>query len=148
MLFPIRTSLWCYCCYLAFSATNCLDPVANDPFPAEARRSARQTCAYDAETRRRISRAIKGSRTNVIANSELRYLPQISKQTVCFDAAGNLSIAQELGNILRQLGYWYSLNPRDIVKDTSTNNIFLVNTAHTSSVLSLLLQMQKAQSMI
>jgi hypothetical protein len=50
-----------------------------------------------------------------------------------FDSSGNLSIAQELGIFRGDWAASTSYNVRDIVKDTSTNNIFLVNTAHTSS---------------
>ena len=50
-----------------------------------------------------------------------------------FDANGELTVTQELGT---NRGNWSSgtdYSARDIVKDTSTNNIFLVNTAHTST---------------
>ena len=44
-----------------------------------------------------------------------------------------MSIAQELGTFRGNWATSTSYNVRDLVKDTSTNNIFLVNTAHTSS---------------
>ena len=52
---------------------------------------------------------------------------------LAFDTSGELSVAQELGN---NKGNWAASTAyavRDIVKDTSTNNIFMVKTAHTSS---------------
>ncbi|NBT50984.1 MAG: hypothetical protein EBT12_05425, partial [Marivivens sp.] len=50
-----------------------------------------------------------------------------------FDGNGDLSVTQELGSYV---GDWASATTyyaRDIVKDTSTNNIFICNTVHTSS---------------
>ena len=52
---------------------------------------------------------------------------------LAFDSNGEIAVTQELGTFK---GNWASGTDyvgRDIVKDTSTNNIFLVNTAHTSS---------------
>jgi len=81
-----------------------------------------------------LSRAIKGSRTNVIANSEFTVsATDRANKLFSFDSSGNLSIAQELGTFRGNWAASTSYNARDLVKDTSTNNIFLVNTAHTSS---------------
>ena len=56
-----------------------------------------------------------------------------ANKILAFDSNGEISVTQELGSFK---GNWSSGTDyvgRDIVKDTSTNNIFLVNTAHTSS---------------
>ena len=50
-----------------------------------------------------------------------------------FDSSGNLSIAQELGTYRGNWAASTAYAVRDLVKDTSTNNIFIVITAHTSS---------------
>ncbi len=50
-----------------------------------------------------------------------------------FDSSGELSVTQELGTFK---GNWAASTAyviRDLVKDTSTNNIFIVNEAHTAS---------------
>ena len=115
--------------------TQGLDLVANDPFPAESLEEALDKLVFMTQKHEEeLSRAIKGSRTNVIANSEFTVsATDRANKLFSFDAAGNLSIAQELGTFRGDWATGTAYNPRDIVKDTSTNNIFLVNTAHTSS---------------
>jgi len=81
-----------------------------------------------------LSRTIKGSRTNVISNSEFTVsATDRANKLFSFDASGNLSIAQEIGTNRGNWATGTAYNARDLVKDTSTNNIFIVNTAHTSS---------------
>ena len=115
--------------------TQGLDLVANDPFPAESLEEALDKLVFMTQKHEEeLSRAIKGSRTNVIANSEFTVsATDRANKLFSFDSAGNLSIAQELGTFRGNWATGTAYNPRDIVKDTSTNNIFLVNTAHTSS---------------
>ncbi len=115
--------------------TQGLDLVANDPFPAESLEEALDKLVFMSQKHEEeLSRTIKGSRTNVIANSEFTVsATDRANKLFSFDAAGNLSIAQEIGT---NRGNWTTgtaYNARDLVKDTSTNNIFIVNTAHTSS---------------
>ena len=50
-----------------------------------------------------------------------------------FDDNGELVVSQELGTFKGNWSASTSYAARDIVKDTSTNNIFLANTGHTSS---------------
>ncbi len=50
-----------------------------------------------------------------------------------FDSSGNVSIAQELGTYRGNWAASTAYYQRDLVKDTSTNNIFICITAHTSS---------------
>jgi|5_EtaG_2_1085323.scaffolds.fasta_scaffold00407_4 hypothetical protein len=115
--------------------TQGLDLVPNDPFPAQSLEESLDKLTFMAQKHEEeLSRAIKGSRTNVITNSEFTVsATDRANKLFSFDAAGNLSIAQELGTFRGNWAASTAYNPRDIVKDTSTNNIFLVNTAHTSS---------------
>ena len=56
-----------------------------------------------------------------------------ASKLLSFDASGNLVATQEIGT---NKGNWAASTAyvaRDIIKDTGTNNIFLCNTAHTSS---------------
>ena len=115
--------------------TQGLDLVPNDPFPAESLEEALDKLVFMTQKHEEeLSRAIKGSRTNVIANSEFTVsATDRANKLFSFDSSGNLSIAQELGTFRGNWATSTSYNVRDLVKDTSTNNIFLVNTAHTSS---------------
>ena len=115
--------------------TQGLDLVANDPFPAESLEEALDKLVFMTQKHEEeLSRAIKGSRTNVISNSEFTVsATDRANKLFSFDSSGNLSIAQELGTFRGNWAASTSYNVRDLVKDTSTNNIFLVNTAHTSS---------------
>ena len=115
--------------------TQGLDLVANDPFPAESLEEALDKLVFMTQKHEEeLTRAIKGSRTNVITNSEFTVsATDRANKLFSFDSSGNLSIAQELGTFRGDWAASTSYNVRDLVKDTSTNNIFLVNTAHTSS---------------
>ena len=115
--------------------TQGLDLVANDPFPAESLEEALDKLVFMTQKHEEeLSRAIKGSRTNVITNSEFTVsATDRANKLFSFDSSGNLSIAQELGTFRGNWATSTSYNVRDLVKDTVTNNIFLVNTAHTSS---------------
>ena len=115
--------------------TQGLDLVANDPFPAESLEEALDKLVFMTQKHEEeLSRAIKGSRTNVIANSEFTVsATDRANKLFSFDASGNLSIAQEIGTNRGNWATGTAYNARDLVKDTSTNNIFIVNTAHTSS---------------
>ena len=56
-----------------------------------------------------------------------------ASKILAFDANGEISVTQELGTFKGDWSASTSYQGRDIVKDTSTNNIFIANTAHTSS---------------
>ena len=49
------------------------------------------------------------------------------------DGNGEISVTQELGTFVGNWSASTDYHARDIVKDTSTNNIFICNTSHTSS---------------
>ena len=115
--------------------TQGLDLVPNDPFPAQSIEDTLDKIVFMVQkNEEELSRTVKASRTNVINNSEFTVsATDRANKLFSFDAAGNLSITQELGTFRGNWSASTAYNPRDIVKDTSTNNIFLVNTAHTSS---------------
>ena len=112
-----------------------LDLVPNDPFPAGSMEDALDKLAFMVQTPdEEIGRSIKASRTNVISSTEFSTsATDRANKVLAFDGSGNLDISQEIG-IYR--GNWAASTTyavRDLVKDTSTNNIFICLTAHTSS---------------
>ena len=115
--------------------TQAIDYIANDPFPAETHEEGldRATMTIQ-QVQEKVDRSIKISRTNTMNSTEFTVgATARASKVLGFDASGELTVTQELGT---NRGNWSSstaYNARDIVKDTSTNNIFLVNTAHTSS---------------
>jgi len=56
-----------------------------------------------------------------------------ANKVLAFDSAGELAVTQELGTFRGNWSASTAYQVRDLVKDTSTNNIFMANTAHTSS---------------
>ncbi len=115
--------------------TQAIDYIANDPFPAEAHEEGLDRAAMVAQQlSEEADRSIKLSRTNTMNSTEFAVgAADRASKVLGFDANGELTVTQELGT---NRGNWSSgtdYSARDIVKDTSTNNIFLVNTAHTSS---------------
>jgi hypothetical protein len=56
-----------------------------------------------------------------------------ANKILAFDSSGEISVTQELGTFKGNWAASTAYVVRDIVKDTSTNNIFIVNSAHTSS---------------
>tara|TARA_R100000030_G_scaffold20502_3_gene14789 strand:- start:1534 stop:3147 length:1614 start_codon:yes stop_codon:yes gene_type:complete len=115
--------------------TQGLDLVANDPFPAESLEEALDKVVFMTQKHEEeLSRAIKASRTNTLTGSEFTIsATDRANKIFAFDSSGNLSVTQELGTFKGNWAASTSYVVRDIVKDTSTNNIFIANTAHTSS---------------
>ena len=56
-----------------------------------------------------------------------------ANKILAFDSAGEIAVTQELGTYKGNWASSTSYAVRDLVKDTSTNNIFIALTAHTSS---------------
>ena len=112
-----------------------LDLVPNDPFPAGSMEDALDKLTFMVQTHdEEIGRSIKASRTNVIGDSEFTVsATDRANKLFSFDGSGNLSITQELGTYRGNWAASTAYAVRDLVKDTSTNNIFIVITAHTSS---------------
>ena len=112
-----------------------LDLVPNDPFPAGSMEDALDKLTFMVQTHdEEIGRSIKASKTNVIADSEFTVsATDRANKLFSFDSSGNLSIAQELGTYKGNWAASTTYAVRDLVKDTSTNNIFICITAHTPS---------------
>nr|BAR34743.1 tail fiber [uncultured Mediterranean phage uvMED] len=112
-----------------------VDYISNDAFAAETHEAALDKLTLQIqEAQEEIDRSIKLSRTNTITNSEFTVgATARANKMLGFDSSGELSVTQEIGS---NKGNWAASTAyavRDIVKDTSTNNIFMAKTAHTSS---------------
>ena len=111
------------------------DYVANDPFPAESHEDALDRLTFiTQQIQEEVDRSIKASVTNTISTTEFSVdATDRANKFFAFDSAGDLIVSQEIGTFRGDWGASTSYQQRDIVKDTSTNNIFIANTAHTSS---------------
>ena len=106
-----------------------------DPFPAADHEDALDKLTHIAqELQEELDRSIKLSRTNTITSAEFTdNAATRSSQVLSFDSAGELSVTQEIGEFQ---GNWAASTAyvlRDLVKDTSNNNIYICITAHTST---------------
>jgi len=115
--------------------TQATDYVANDPFPAESHESALDKLTIiGQDLQEQIDRSIKLSRTNTMTSTEFAVgSTDRANKILAFDSNGEISVTQELGTFKGNWAASTDYVDRDLVKDTSTNNIFIVNTAHTSS---------------
>ena len=115
--------------------TQAIDYIANDPFPAESHEEGldRATMAIQ-QIQEEVTRSIKLSKTNTMTSTEFTVgAADRANKVLAFDSTGEISVTQELGIYKGNWATATSYVPRDLVKDTSTNNIFIVDTAHTSS---------------
>ena len=115
--------------------TQNIDYLSNDPFPAETHEEGLdKSIIITQELQEQINRSIKLSRTNTINSTEFSIgAADRAGKILGFDANGELVVSQELGSYA---GVWIAATTyaaRDIVKDTSNNNIYLCNTGHTAS---------------
>jgi hypothetical protein len=115
--------------------TQAIDYIANDPFPAESHEEGldRATMAIQ-QLQEEVTRSLKLSKTNTMTSTEFTVGASArANKILAFDANGEISVTQELGT---NRGNWSSgvtFNARDIVKDSSNNNVYLCNTTHTST---------------
>jgi len=111
------------------------DYVENDPFPSASHESALDKLTLQVqEVQEEVDRAIKLSRTNTMTTTEFTVgATDRASKILAFDSSGEISVTQELGTVKGNWGASTTYAIRDIVKDTSTNNIFIALTAHTSS---------------
>ena len=111
------------------------DYVANDPFPAETHEDALDKLQMqNQELQEELDRSIKLSRTNTINSTEFTVdATSRANKILAFDENGEISVTQELGTFVGNWSSATSYNARDLVKDTSTNNVFICRTSHTSS---------------
>jgi hypothetical protein len=110
------------------------DYVANDPFPANSHEEALDRVTMIAqEIQEELQRSIKLSKTNTMTSTEFNVgATARANKILAFDASGEISVTQELGTYRGNWAAATTYNARDLVKDTSTANIFIVNTSHTS----------------
>ena len=81
-----------------------------------------------------LDRSIRFSLTNTIGSLEItENAAARSNKVLGFDNLGEFNVVQELGTYRGNWTAGRSYVVRDLVKDTSTNNIFFCNAAHTSS---------------
>ncbi len=115
--------------------TQTTDYTANDPFPAEDHENALDKLTFHTQQQQEeLDRAIKLSRTNTMTSTEFTVgASDRANKILAFDSSGEISVTQELGTFKGNWAASTAYVVRDIVKDTSTNNIFIVNSAHTSS---------------
>ena len=119
----------------ALPQTQSIDYIANDAFPAESHEEGldRSMMAIQ-QLQEEVDRSIKLSRTNTMNTTEFAIgSSDRAGKIFGFDSNGELVVSQELGTFKGNWSAGTTYAARDIVKDTSTNNIFLANTGHTSS---------------
>ena len=81
-----------------------------------------------------LDRSIRFSLTNTIGSLEItENAAARANKVLAFDSAGEFEVLQELGTYRGDWTAGRGYQVRDLVKDTSTNNIFFCNAAHTSS---------------
>ena len=112
-----------------------LDLVENDPFPAQSLEDALDKLTFIVQQHdEELGRSIKASRTNTIGSTEFTVsAADRASKIFAFNSAGELSVAQELGTYRGNWATSTAFAERDIVKDTSNNNIYICVTAHTST---------------
>ena len=115
--------------------TQTTDYTPNDPFPAESHEDALDKLTFiSQQLQEEVDRSIKLSRTNTMTSTEFTVgAADRANKILAFDGNGEINVAQELGVFKGNWSSGTAFVARDIVKDTSTNNIFIANTAHTSS---------------
>ena len=115
--------------------TQTMDLIDNDPMSADTIEDAHdKSIAIAQELQEQIDRSIKLSRTNTMTSTEFTVdATNRANKILAFDSSGEISVTQELGTFVGNWSASTAYNARDLVKDTSTNNIFICTTSHTSS---------------
>jgi len=115
--------------------TQAMDLIDNDPMSADTIETAHdKAIAITQELQEQVDRSIKLSRTNTMTSTEFTVdATNRANKILAFDSAGEIAVTQELGTYKNNWAASTSYQVRDLVKDTSTNNIFICLTAHTSS---------------
>ncbi len=115
--------------------TQGVDLIENDPLPANTLEDALdKATSISQELQEQVDRSLKISRTNTMTSTEFTTsATDRANKVLSFDSSGELAVTQELGTFRGNWAASTSYEVRDLVKDTSTNNIFIALTAHTSS---------------
>jgi hypothetical protein len=111
------------------------DLVPNDPFPAQLMEDALDKLTFMVQQHsEELDRAIKASRTNTIGSTEFTIsASNRANKIFAFDSAGELAVTQEIGTYRGNWATSTAFAQRDLVKDTSNDNIYICLTAHTST---------------
>jgi len=119
----------------AVPQTQAIDYIANDPFPAESHEEGLDRAMMTLQqVQEEVTRSIKLSRTNTMTSTEFTVGASArANKILAFDTNGELAVTQELGTFVGNWSTATTFNARDLVKDTTNNNIYLCNTTHTSS---------------
>ena len=121
-----------------------LDLVDNDPFSATLIEEQFDKVVMQIQgVQEAVDRSLKFSRSNLLDSSGSQIgstYPEIEEDTTArankvlsFDSTGTPIATQEIGTLKGDWAADTAYQERDIVKDTSTSDHFIVNTAHTSS---------------
>ena len=115
--------------------TQGMDLIENDPLSANTLEDAiDKNLAITQELQEELDRSLKLSRGNTITSTEFTTIAaDRASKVLAFDSSGELSLTQEIGTFQGNWATSTAYSERDIIKDTSNNNIYLCNTAHTSS---------------
>lgn len=115
--------------------TQTFDYVLNDPFPSDSHEDGLDKLTMQVQqVKEEVDRSIKASVSTTIASTEFtQSSTDRANKLFGFDSAGNISVTTNVGTNRGDWAASTSYNERDLVKDTSTNNVFQVTTAHTSS---------------
>lgn len=119
----------------AAAITQTTDYTPNDPFPAEEHENALDKLTFIAQQQQEeLDRAIKLSRTNTMTSTEFTVgSTDRANKILAFDGTGELSVTQELGVFRGDWAADTAFAVRDLIKDTTNDNIYICQTAHTSS---------------
>jgi hypothetical protein len=111
------------------------DYQANDPFPAESHEEALDKLTMlTQQLQDGLTRSIKLSRTNTMSSTEFTVgAVDRANKILAFDSAGEIAVTQEIGTYRGNWSSGTAFRQRDLVKDTSNDNIYICVTAHTSS---------------
>jgi hypothetical protein len=115
--------------------TQSIDYIANDPFPAESHEEGLDRAMMSLqEMQEELDRAIKLSKTNTITSTEFSQDASArANKVLAFNASGELTVSTEIGTYKGNWSTATSYVVRDIIKDTSNNNIYICLVAHTST---------------
>ena len=111
------------------------DYIEGDAFPAQTHEDTLDKIVLQIQQQQeQLDRAFKLGQSNTGTTVNVADLVAARGNKVLgFDGSGNLIATQEVGSYKGNWSASTSYDARALVKDTSTNNIFLCNTAHTSS---------------
>lgn len=112
-----------------------LDLIANSDLPSDSLENAYdKLTSITQELQEQVDRSLKLSRTNSIASTEFIVgSTDRANKVLSFDSNGEIAITQELGTYKGDWSTGTNYLVRDLIKDTSNNNIYYVSTDHTSS---------------